>query len=117
MFGREDYLLKLQTKARFTLVKLRTNNNRLPITVGRYQNIPREERICDKCDVAMIGVEYHTVLVCNNQAITQLRYRYIPEYFWVTPNRYKFSLLLQSGNVAIINKLAYFLDEVFKMFR
>ena len=34
VFGREDYLLKLQTKARFTLVKLRTNNNRLPITVG-----------------------------------------------------------------------------------
>ncbi len=63
IYGREEYLTKLKTKARITLTKIRTNNNRLPITGGKYQNVPREERICDKCDDTALGDEYYVILV------------------------------------------------------
>ena len=39
IYGREKYLTKLKTRSRTTLTKLRTNSNRLPVTVGRYQTI------------------------------------------------------------------------------
>ncbi len=68
-YGREEYLTKLKTKAGITPTKIRTNNNRLLITVGRYQNVPREERICDKCDDTALRDEHHIILVCNNQVI------------------------------------------------
>ena len=44
-YGMEEYLTKLRTKLRIVLGKLRTNNNRLPVIAGRYQNVPREERL------------------------------------------------------------------------
>ena len=77
----------------------------------------KRKKICDKCDAAMIGDEYHVVLESNNQVITQFRRSYIPEYFWISPNRHKYCVLMQSGNVTILNKLVYFLDEVFNIFQ
>ncbi len=44
------------------LTKLRSCNNKLPITVGRYNNIRREDRIFEKCNARVIGDEYHAVL-------------------------------------------------------
>lgn len=49
-YGTEEYLTKLKTKTRTELTKLRTNNNRIPLITERYQNVPREERLCDERD-------------------------------------------------------------------
>ena len=82
LFGREEYLTKLRTKSKIIFAKLRTSNNRLPTTAGRYQTVPKEKRYCNKCDAHLLGDEYHVVLMCNNQTISQLRHQYIPEFFW-----------------------------------
>ena len=44
-YGMEEFLARLRTKSRIVLTKLRANNNRLPVISGRYQNVPREERL------------------------------------------------------------------------
>ena len=113
----EEYLTKSKTKSRIVFTKLRANNNRLPLITGRYQNIPREERLCNKCDSSIVGDEYHAILECTNETIRRMRQRYIPEYYRTWPNRLKFCSLMQCNNVHILNKFVYFLDEIFKMFR
>ena len=65
-YGMEEYLTKLRTKLRIVLGKLRTNNNRLPVIAGRYQNVPREERLCNKCEAGVVvGDKYHVVSELN----------------------------------------------------
>lgn len=65
MFVCEKYLNTLSRKFRNILVKFRTSNHRLPIEVGRWNNLQRHERICNLCNNNQIGDEYHYLLECN----------------------------------------------------
>ncbi len=49
-YGMEEYTVKMQKTSRILLTKLRTLNNKLPVNVGRYTGVTREDRICSKCD-------------------------------------------------------------------
>ncbi len=51
------------------LTKLCTANNKLQVTVGRYNNIKREDRVREKCDAGVIGDEYHVCLMCENDKV------------------------------------------------
>ena len=55
----ENYLNILSKKDAITLLKFRICNHHLPIEKGRWQNISRENRICDKCNLNEIGDEFH----------------------------------------------------------
>jgi hypothetical protein len=55
----EDYLDVLEDKDTFLLVKFRTSNHRLPIEVGRWRNIKRENRICNLCNGRNLCDEFH----------------------------------------------------------
>lgn len=46
--GVEEYLTKLKTKSRVVLTILGANDDRLRLIQGRYQNIPSEDRLCNK---------------------------------------------------------------------
>ena len=117
LFSSEEYLTKLKTKSRIIFAKPRANNNRLPTTAGKYQNVPREERQCNKYDAQLLRDECRVVLLCNNQTISQLKHHDIPEFFWTRPNRETFCSLMQCNNIDISNKFLCFLDATFKMFR
>ena len=110
-------MTKLNTKSRITLTKFRASNNRLPVTVGRYQNIDRDERFCDKCNSGAVGDEYHVLLDCSNQEISQARDKYLPSFFRCQPSREKFIMLMQTKNIALMYKLVTFLNVIFKIFR
>lgn len=60
----EKYLNTLSIKFRNILVKFRTSNHRLPIEVGRWNNLKRHERICNLCNNNQIGDEFHYLLEC-----------------------------------------------------
>ena len=92
-------------------------NNKLSIIVGRYNQTDREVRYCTKCNNKLIGDEYHALLICQNQDILQLRNRYIPEYYRLQPNNFKFVKLMQSGNVNLLINLAQFINALLRMFR
>ena len=55
----------LSDKDGITLCKFRTCNHRLPIEIGRWQNVDRSDRICHICQTTEIGDEFHYILQCR----------------------------------------------------
>ena len=69
----ENYLLHISSfKNRQKLTKFRTSDHCLLIETGRYKNIPRQQRLCNICNV--LEDEYHFFLNCelNKQPRTDL---------------------------------------------
>jgi hypothetical protein len=60
----EQYFDILDEKDFLTLCKFRTTNHKLPIEHGRWNNIPRENRKCNLCNLEEIGDEFHYILNC-----------------------------------------------------
>ena len=56
--------LTRKNPSRKTLVKLRISSHKLRIETGRYDNIPREERLCNLCNCNRIEDETHFSLDC-----------------------------------------------------
>jgi hypothetical protein len=51
-FEFENYFNILDDRDIFTFCHFRLNNHKLPIEYGRWNNIPRELRICNLCNTA-----------------------------------------------------------------
>ena len=56
--------LSRRTPSRKALVKLRISSHELRIETGRYDKIPREERLCNLCNSNKIEDETHFLLDC-----------------------------------------------------
>lgn len=88
----EKYLQVIhENKYRIALTKFRTSSHSLYIETGRYDNTPRESRLCRFCNMNVIENEYHFLLVCPNYR--ELRNRYLKPYYCHWPNIYKFESL------------------------
>ena len=61
----ENYLDILEDKDKFTLCRFRTTNHRLPVEVGRWKKIIRENRFCHLCSRRELGDEYHYIFGCT----------------------------------------------------
>ena len=75
IFEREYYLTSLPYNLCVAMSRIRTCNHNLPIEIGRHgrNNVPREERICTKCDSGLLGDEFHFILICINPVLLELR--------------------------------------------
>ena len=113
----ETYLTKLPKSSRILLTRFRICNNRLPINVGRYTNVNRDERLCNFCNDNEIGDEYHVLLKCSNEEIVRWRNMYLPRYFTLRPSIFKFAELLQHTNIAILTNLSVFTRLIMGRFR
>ena len=59
-FELESYLnLDIDKKYKLALTRFRTSSHSLMIETGRYENTPREQRICQFCNMGKIEDEYH----------------------------------------------------------
>ena len=94
-----------------TLSKFRLSSHDLNIEKGRYQNIPRENRICGKCNRNEIEDEYHFTLICPYYR--DLRNTYIHRYYYIRPSMYKFIQLLNVKNKKKLCNLSKFLNGAF----
>ena len=52
-FKLENYLLRLNGVHRNYICKLRTSNIKFPIETGRWMGIPRDERLCNLCNLCI----------------------------------------------------------------
>ena len=68
-FEISDYLKIIKNPShRIALSKMRVSAHKFPIETGRYNNTPREERLCPfGCNC--IGDEYHYILNCSHPFI------------------------------------------------
>ena len=96
----EDYLDVLDDKDKFLLVKFRTSNHRLPIEVGRWRNIKRENRICNLCNGRNLGDEFHYLFECPS--LLNERKKYFEPHFINRPNILKFCNLMNSKSVSVL---------------
>ena len=55
---------------RRALCKLRVSDHDLRIESGRFENLTRNERICQLCDLQLVEDEFHFCLIC--QAYTKI---------------------------------------------
>ena len=113
----EKYLLQLNRHERINLCKFRCRNSKIPIiTQGyAYLNIPRENRICNICDLDEVGDEYHYIMRCSY--FEDNRIKHINSYFWSNPNLSKFSELFLSNEMEVLSNLSKFITIVLKKFR
>ena len=117
VFESEYYLTNLPHNLRVSLSKIRTCNHRLPIETGRYtrRKVPRENRICTKCNSGQVGDEYHFILTCSNPTLIELREKYISPYYSGQPSIVKLGELFGNKGKKLF-KLARYVEEGLKLY-
>ena len=96
-------------KWRISLTRFRTNNHKLAIETGRWNKSPINERKCNFC--LELEDEFHFLLECK--LYITLRKRILPKYYWNRPNMLKFSELISTDNVKLLNLLAKYVHKAF----
>ena len=109
-FRQSNYINILPTQNCKSLLSFLTRNHRLPIELGRWQNIPYNERKCTSCNT--LGDEYHYLMECKE--LTSLRKQYISKYYQSHPNFVKFIELLNSQQHDVLLNLSIFINKIIK---
>ena len=110
-FKRSQFFEKYLTMSPFTgriICKFRTNH-RLPIEVGRYANLPRHTRLCDKCELGYVGDEFHFLF--EYPELQDLRTELLPRFCHNKPKMLKLESLMTCVNAFTLNKLAEFISR------
>jgi hypothetical protein len=94
-----------------TLARFRTSNHKLPIETGRWNNIPRDQRICHLCGLEM-GDEYHYIMKCS--VFNESRRLYVPQVYTQRPNTLKFYNLFSCEEISVINNPCKFIKIIDK---
>lgn len=81
----ERYFILLPRKAYLQIFKIRTNNHKLPVETGRWEDIEISERKCSLCNLNDIGDEYHYLFRCPY--FEEERKLYSKPYFIRRPNK------------------------------
>ena len=85
--------------------KFRMCNHKLPIELGRHNNIERNLRKCNKCGID-IGDEYHYLFICDY--FKDERSMFIQGSFYKNPSVDKFCTSMSTASDKKITKLAKF---------
>lgn len=107
----ECYLDYLPTRLAIAYCKFRCRNTNFPIV--KKQLGLSDRAICTLCDGG-IGDEFHYLFEC--QHFVTLRSKYVPLYFRLRPNTYKFAQLFNHKDFSVILNLAKFISVVMKSF-
>ena len=85
-YGFNETIDTLQIRISKYLTKFKTNNHKLPVITGSWNNIPFKERFCPNCE-NQLGDELHYLFICP--LFANERKRYIKPYYSKNPNMYK----------------------------
>jgi len=70
--------MDIQLKYKIAMSKFRLSNNRLNIELGRCNNVPKENRVCNCChqsnNANVVDSEYHAFFKCVNYYIVRQTY-------------------------------------------
>jgi hypothetical protein len=106
----ENYLTILPVRSCRILSRFRCRNHKLPIEVGSYYNVDRNQRICTKCDSREIGDEFHYIFKCKY--FLKPRRKYLPAFCLENPSSYKFDSLMNTSNDQVLKGLVKFLKVI-----
>ena len=110
----ENYLTLFPRKVYYPIIRFRTTNHKLPVELGRWENVPFDERKCIKCNSSSLGDEFHYLLECNYFA--RERHMFLKKYFYKHPNIIKYKQLMTSTDTVTVKNLSKMLDVILKVF-
>ena len=112
-------VLTRKNPSRKALVRFRISSHQLRIETGRYEKIPRDERICYFCTGNKIKDENHFLLDCK--AYSQIRDKFfsklgtkIPDFKSLSHDTL-ISLLMNSSDYLINCQLVSFISQCFEL--
>ena len=108
------YINDMLPKWRYFMCRFRTLNHRLPIEIGRYARVDRQQRYCSLCNDQRLGDEFHVLLECS--ALKKSRKRFLPRYYLSNPKVLKFKSLL-TADVHVLNRVGKFISHIFSLFK
>lgn len=112
-FGTENYLFNVKNRVFRTLItKFRGALLKLECNVGRYNNIPFENRICPLCQLD-IETEFHFLLVCP--VLMPVRTKYFTAVWYTYPLVDKFVQLCKSSNINYVLNLGRYILSALKL--
>ena len=119
----EKYIFEVNNiKHRQAVTKLRISAHRLPVEVGRYNNIPYQERICSHCDLNEVGNEQHYLMQCANTKFSVIRTNFITNLFRTNysfrffNNHDLFIYIMSMKDKSINSPVAKFCYDILKIF-
>ena len=59
---------------RVSFSRVRLMSHSLKVETGRWSRIPREQRLCDRCDAGQVQDEEHVLLTCSSTEHIRQRY-------------------------------------------
>ena len=114
-FMLEPYLLTLPRKYAVTLTKFRLANSKLPVVVGKYNNINYNDRVCSLCNSNKIGDEFHVLFECSS--FDTLRQALLPRYYCRYPNTHKMDKLFNCKSKTKLVNLCKMIEAIAAKFR
>ena len=96
------------------ITQLRTSNLRLPMEVGRWYGIPKENRHCTLC-LKNIGDEFHVLFKCENDVISDFRNNFIPSYYCKNPNVQKMEGMFSNCHIKLLTNVAISIKKICKL--
>ena len=109
-FEQSNYMSRLSPFFCKTFLRFRTRNHRLPIEVGRWSGIPRNQRLCSFCNE--LGDEFHYLMSCKH--FESERKKYVKRYYYVHPNIIKFDQLMNMKKTVDLKNLCRFINVITK---
>ena len=109
-FKLENYLINLPFPSRKLLAKFRCRNHKLPIEKDCHLGLPREQRLCKKCDLSEIGDEFHYLFRCNY--FVKERRKYIKCKYYNFPSTLKFEELMCKQDMPSMLNLCRFIKFI-----
>ena len=113
----ETYLLINNLENRRAITKLRTSSHKLEIETGRYNKIPRDQRLCKNCILNKIEDENHLLFECHMYEMERKEFHlYIKENLNVdlskneTPEK-KIQKIFYSEHLGALNALGKFIKN------
>ena len=100
VIGKGSFLrIPLSARDMRRVLGFRMGCHKLPVEVGRRQNIPRHQRVCDRCNSGAVGDERHLLLECT--ALHGLRQQYAR---LILDSRNAMRLLMWHKDQVLVNK-------------
>ena len=100
------------------VTKMRTYCHFLPTESGRYEKIPRAERLCPLCNRSEIGDEFHYLLKCNHASLSHTRGAFLESLYSINSNFRNMSCkaillyIMSMCDENIINRSASYIENM-----
>ena len=115
----ETYLdLIKNVKTRVAVTKMRISYHLLPIESGRYEEIPRVQRLCSLRNRSEIGDEFYYLLKCNHLPLFHIRGTFLESLYSISSNftnmsqKVLFLYIMSMLKKNIINLSASYIENI-----